>query len=69
MSEMFYREVVQVVLLFGVEDCVLLEAMSNKLEGVHVGFLRQVMGNTAKRQGNGTWRSVAAESVLKEAGT
>ena len=34
-----------------------------------MGFLRQVIEKTEKRQGGGTWRSAAAESVLKDAGT
>ena len=38
-SEKFYRAVVQAVLLFGAETWVLLSAMLNKIEGVHVGFL------------------------------
>ena len=68
-SEMFYRAVVQAVLLLGAETWVLLAAMSRKLEGVHIGFLRQVPDNKAKRQMDGTWRSVAAKRVLKEAVT
>ena len=43
--------------------------MSWKLEGVHVGFLRQITGQKAKRQRDRIWRSEAAEKVLKEAGT
>ena len=35
----FYREVVQAVLLFRAETWVLSEAIINKLEGIHVGFL------------------------------
>ena len=66
-SEMFYRAVVQVVLLFGEETWVLLAAISTNLEGGHVGFLRQVMVNTPKRQRDGTWRRAAAASVPKEA--
>ena len=69
MSEMFYWEVVQAVLLFGEETSVLLVAISRKLEGVHVGFLRQVMGHMYKRHRDRLWRSVEAASVLKEAGT
>ena len=44
-----------------------MEEMSKKLEGVHMGFLRQVTGNTAKWKRDGTWRNAAAASVLKEA--
>ena len=43
--------------------------MSKNLEGVYVGFLRQVTGKMAKQKRDGTWRSAAAEIVIKEAGT
>ena len=46
-SEKFYHVVVQAVLLFGYETWVLTAAMIQNLEGVHVGFLRQVMGKKA----------------------
>ena len=68
-SAMFYLEMVQAVLLLGEDTCVLSASMSKNLEGVHVGFLRKVTVKTPKRQRDGTWRSVAAESLLKEAGT
>ena len=68
-STIFYWAVVQAVLLFGVETWVLSEAMSRKLEGVHVGFLRQITGKGAVRGKDGTWRQVAAEKVLDKAGT
>ena len=44
---MFYRAVVQAVLLFGADTWVLLAEIDNTLERVHVGFLVQVMVNTA----------------------
>ena len=47
----FYRAVVQAVLLFESKTWVLLAEMLNNLEGVHVGFLRQVMGMKAKSLG------------------
>ena len=65
---MFYREVVQAVLLLGAETWVLLAAMSRKFEGLHMGFLIQLKGQKSKRQRARTWRSAAAEKVLKEAG-
>ena len=43
----FYRAVVQGVLLFGVKTWVLLAAMIEKIEGVQMGFLRQVTGMKA----------------------
>ena len=36
---MFYREVVQAVLLFGAENWILLVAMFRNMEGANVGFL------------------------------
>ena len=41
-SEKFYNVVVQAVLLFGEETWVILATMAQRLEGVHVGFLKQV---------------------------
>ena len=43
--------------------------MSSNIEGVHVGFLRRIMGQRAVQQEDGTWRQVAAEKVLDKAGT
>ena len=40
--EKFYRAVVQAVLLFGADTWVLMDTMSQRLEGVHVSLLRQV---------------------------
>ena len=64
---MFYQAVVQSVLLFGADTWVLLPEMSRNLEGVRVGFLRQVMVQKDKQQREGNWRSMASERVLKEA--
>ena len=63
---MFYWVVVQALLLFGGDTWVLLVPMSRKLEGVHVVFIRKMMGQKAKRQRDGAWRSEAAAKVLKE---
>ena len=41
-SAKFYCAVVQAVLLFGAETWVILARMAQRLEGVHVGLLRQV---------------------------
>ena len=68
-STIFYRVVVQVVLLFGEETWVLSEAMSHKLEGMHMSFLRQITGQISVRQKYGTWFCVEAEKVLKKVGT
>ena len=43
--------------------------MYRKMEGVHVGFLRQITGKRAMQRENGTWRKVSEEKVLEKAGT
>ena len=48
-SEMFYQAVVQVLLLFGAKTWFFLAEMSRNLKGVHMGFLRQLMGQKATR--------------------
>ena len=45
--EKFYRTVVQALLLFGSETWVLTAAMMQNLEGVHTGFLQNMMGKYA----------------------
>ena len=65
-SEKLYRVVFQVVLLFGEETWVLTASMLQKLEEVHVGFLRQVTGMTARNLGVGTCQKEGAEIVLQE---
>ena len=45
------------------------EAVSRKLGGVHVNFLRKIMEQKRKRLMDGTCRSEAASKVLKEAFT
>ena len=63
-SAMFYREVVQAVIIFGAETWVLSELMSRNLEGVHVGFLRKIIGHREVRQKKGTWQQVTEENFL-----
>ena len=47
----------------------LLAEIVKMLKGGHVVFLRQVTGNMARRQWDGTCRVAELESVLKEEGT
>ena len=65
----FYRAVVQAVLLFGAGTWVLTETMLEKLEGVHVGFLRQVVGKSARKLGVDTWKKEGGKRVLQAIGT
>ena len=67
-SVAFYIEVVQVVLLFGMETWVFSEATKKQISGSHTGFLRQVTGKQATRQLDGTWKWEGSKRVLKKAG-
>ena len=58
-SERLYHTLVQSVLLFGAQTCVLSAPMAKKLEGVHVGFLRQVTRKKVKRLKDGSWQKAA----------
>ena len=47
--EMFYRTVIQAVLIFRSDTWVILVAMDQKVEGTHMGFLRKITGKRAQR--------------------
>ena len=66
--EKFYRAVVKAVLLFEAETWVFLDAMLKTLEGVHVGFLQQVIRKKDRRKKEGDWWRAASYSVIQEAG-
>ena len=68
-TAMFYRAVVQAVLLYGSETLVLSAAMERKVEGAHTGFLQQITGKRARRLGDGTWKTPGAEGVREAAAT
>ena len=57
------------MLLFGDKIWVMLEANINKLEGVHVGFLRKFTGMKARMLGSETWTKEGPDRVLQEAVT
>ena len=65
----FYRAVVQAVILFGADTWVLMETMSQRIEGEHVSFLRQVTHKQAAQRWYGSWRQVPVEEVLQVVGT
>ena len=58
----------QAMLLFGAETRVLLATMAQRLEGVHVGFLRQVKKLKTKSLKDGSWCKEAVDRVLQGAG-
>ena len=69
MSDLFYRTVTQVVLMFGLDSWALLDAMMRAMEGNHMGFLRWITGKQARHQADGTWEKPAAEEFLRTPGT
>ena len=68
-SKKFYCAVIQAVPLFGADRWVLLAPMTQRLEGFHVGLLRQVRKLKAKRQRDGSWRKVASDKAIQGEGT
>ena len=68
-SAISYRAVVQAILLYGSETWVLSATMERKVEGIHTGFLRQIMGKRVRQLRDGTWQTPGAEGVREAAGT
>ena len=64
--DIFYRAVVQAVLLFRSETWELSVVNANILKEVHVGFLHQVAEKIAWRQWGRLWKSKGAEIFLRE---
>ena len=54
-ATMFYREVTQVLLIFGSDTLVLLAAMKKMAERTHTGFMRQITRSWAHQKVEGTW--------------
>ena len=64
-----YRAVVQEILLYGSETWIILVAMDKKVEGEHMGFLRNIVVKQARRIVYGTWETPGEEVVQETAGT
>ena len=65
---MFYKAIVQSVLLFGVETWTLTESMLKCLQGFHHRVARQLSGLTASRLPHGAWQHHPAADALKTCG-
>ena len=50
----FYRAVVQMILLYGLDMWVLLATIGRKVEGIHTGFICQIRGKRFRRLRYGT---------------
>ena len=68
MSDLFYRAVIQEILLFVSESWVMLEAMTRTVERNHVGLLHNIMGKRVIQKDDGSWEIPAAEEVLGATG-
>ena len=68
-AEMFYRAVIQALLIFGDETWVLLAAMEIKVKGTHTWFFRQITGTQAWQFTYRTWKIPGADKVREAAGT
>ena len=66
--EMFYMEVVQEMLLIGLDYWLLLEAMEKTVEGAHKVLLLQIKGKHVWRNADGTWVSTAVGGMQESAG-
>ena len=60
---MFYRVVKLAVILFGLENWLISEAMDRTVEGTYMGFLIHITGKKALRKADGTWVTPRAELV------
>jgi hypothetical protein len=68
-SAMFYKAVVQTVLLFGSESWVLTPSMLGKLEGFHQHIARRLTGRTpVYLRSEGTWQYQPLGNAMEEAG-
>ena len=68
-AEMFYRAVVQAILLYGLEKWVILAAMENKVERTDTVFLRNITEKQERWILDRTWETTRAEVVQESAGT
>ena len=56
------------VMLFGSKPWAVLEMMTSTVEVNHISFLKQIMGDKAQRNIEGTWVTPASGEVLREYG-
>jgi hypothetical protein len=65
---MFYKAVVQAVLLYGCETWTLTHPMIKALESFHHKVARRITHMTPKRTNHGTWNYPPLKNALEEAG-
>ena len=62
-SEIFYRVVVQAILLYGLETWVLSAEMAKRVDGTHTGFMRLITGMRERQLGDMTRETPGAGGV------
>ena len=62
---LFYRVVIQAVLMFGSESWALLDAIMRAVDEIHVELLRHITGKRRRRQAYGSWETPVAEGLLQ----
>ena len=67
-SGMFFKSVIQQILLFGAETWVVTPRMEKALSGFIHGAARRLTGRQARRAFNGKWYYLSLEGAMKEAG-
>ena len=69
MSDLLYRAVVQLVLMFESESWALPYEMMQVMEGFHVVLLSQITGKREKQQADKTCDTPEFEEVIRVSGT
>ena len=68
MSGNVFKLVVQAVLLFGEETCVLTPRMERALESFQNGAARRITERKPRRRGDGSWTYPPLKEAMREAG-
>ncbi len=67
-SRMFYKAMVQVVLLYGSEMLILSQSSMKSLEGFHIHAAWQMSGKKPEQNVDGSWTYPCLDEVLKAVG-
>ena len=67
-SSMFYKAIIQSVLLYGSETWVISSSMLKTLEGFHSRVARRLTGRRPRRRRDGTWSYPDTAETLRRAG-
>ena len=68
-SSLFYRAVIQVVLMVCVGFMVMPDIMMKSVEGKYVGLIYKITGKWERSQEYGAWETPAVEELIRSVGT